>query len=120
MLNLAHPAYAGCVSAGLVYWDVFKTAKLDSFKPKAVAAGDGEGAARAQGGSTKSNRVQHTTHSAGKMPASFTSNSKKEQKMLAYVRDFQRVFQELYPHRYEPAVVSLLCLGSGCKDCSSM
>jgi hypothetical protein len=34
------------------------------------------------------------------MPASFTSNSKKEQKMLAYVRDFQRVFQELYPHRY--------------------
>jgi hypothetical protein len=86
---------------GLVYWDVFKTAKLDSFKSKAVAAGgDGEGAARAQGSSTKSNRVQHTTHSAGKMPASFTSNSKKEQKMLAYVRDFQRVFQELYPHRY--------------------
>jgi hypothetical protein len=83
-----------------MYWDVFKTAKLDSFKLKAVAAGgDGEGAARAKGGSTKSNRVQHTTHSAGKMPASFTSNSKKEQKMLAYVRDFQRVFQELYPHR---------------------
>lgn len=89
-------------AAGLVFWDVFKTAKLDSFKPKAVAAQDGEGGgttARSQG-SSKSSRVQHTTHSAGKMPPSFTTNSKKEQKMLAYIRDFQRVFQELYPHRW--------------------
>ena len=46
--------------------------------------------------------MQHATHSAGKLPASFTSNSPKEQQLLAYISDFQRVFQELYPHRCPP------------------
>eukprot|EP00775_Hariotina_reticulata_P013287 gene13287-13418_t len=89
---------------GMVYWDVFKAAKLDAFKLKPVAAsaeGEAAGATslRAVGGSTKSSRVQHTTHSAGKLPPTFTSNNLKEQKMLAYIADFQRIFQELYPYR---------------------
>lgn len=92
--------YLAVLLAGLAYWDVFKMAKLDAFKPKPTAAGgEGEASASRSQGSSKSTRVQHTTHSAAKMPASFTTNSAKEQKMLAYVADFQRVFQELYPHR---------------------
>jgi len=82
---------------------VYKTAQLDLFKPKpqvASTTGGGEGGLqRSTAASSKASRVQHATHSAGKLPAGFTSNSSKEQKLLAYIADFQRVFQEFYPHR---------------------
>jgi len=85
-------------------------------KPKPIAASAEGGAAggtfqAAVGGSTKSSRLQHTTHSAGKMPPSFTSNNSKEQKMLAYIADFQRMFRELYPYRcsHQAAEDSGLC-----------
>ena len=98
--------------AGIAYWDVYKTAQLDVFKPKhAVTAnasgGDGAGVQRSTAASSKASRVQHATHSAGKLPASFTSTSPKEQKLLAYIADFQRVFTEFYPHRY--ANIQHLC-----------
>jgi hypothetical protein len=104
-------------SAGMVYWDVFKAARLDAFKPKPIAASaEGEAAGanslRTVGGSTKSSRLQHTTHSAGKMPPSFTSNNLKEQKILAYIADFQRIFRELYPYRCENQTVGDSCLCS--------
>jgi hypothetical protein len=89
--------------AGLAYWDVFKTAQLDAFKSKPQAAsgpdGSSTGGQRFTASSSKASRVQHATHSAGKLPASITSNTPKEQKLLAYVADFQRVFQEFYPYR---------------------
>lgn len=86
-------------SAGIAFWDVFKIAKLDTFKIKPVVASELEGVSAQAQGSSKSIRVQHTTHSAGKMPSSFTSNSAKERKLLAYIADFQNVFEKLYPHR---------------------
>lgn len=91
--------------AGIAYWDVYKSARLDVFRPKAqVSSGLGggdtvAGVHRSTAASSKASRVQHATHSAGKLPASFTSNSPKEQALLAYVDDFQRVFKEFYPHR---------------------
>jgi hypothetical protein len=68
---------------------------MDTLRPKAPAAEEGKVA----GSSGKSIRTQHCIHSASKMPSSFTSNSAKEERLLSYLRDFQRVFQELYPHR---------------------
>lgn len=89
------PAY----TPGLAYWDIYKAAPLDALKPKPQADGVKASVLRTTG-SSKASRVQHATHSAGKLPASFSSNNPKEQKMLAYLEDFQRVFQELYPHRW--------------------
>lgn len=80
---------------GLVHWDVFKTARLDNLRHITPADEDFPN----KGSNGKSDRVQHSVHSASKMPASFISNSPKEQRMLAYLEDFQRVFSELYPHR---------------------
>lgn len=107
------PAY----TPGLACWDIYKAAPLDALKPKPQAAPgvDGvEASVLRTTGSTKASRVQHATHSAGKLPASFSSNSPKEQKMLAYLADFQRVFQELYPHRW---VQTLSCCP--CRDMMS-
>jgi hypothetical protein len=97
---------------GLAYWDIYKAAPLDALKPKPQATGvDGvEAAVQRNTGSSKASRVQHATHSAGKLPSSFSSNSPKDQKMLAYLADFQRVFQELYPHRWVSETSRLLTL----------
>lgn len=67
---------------------------------KASAAGGTTPRAGGSSGSSKSARVQHCSHSAGKMPGSMTGNSAKEAALLAYVGDYVRVFQELYPHRW--------------------
>jgi hypothetical protein len=107
-----------CTSAGLAHWDVYKVATLDVFKPKLQAVSLGEGgdatAQRSTAASSKASRVQHATHSAGKLPASFASNSPKEQKMQAYLADFQRVFQEFYPHRCE-----YVCQPTAALSCSA-
>jgi hypothetical protein len=98
---------------GLVYWDVFKTAKLEDLRPRAPSADDanaalalrapggrrGAGAASAPVGASKGARVQHSTHGASKMPPSFMVLSDKEARLMAYLRDYARVFRELYPHR---------------------
>lgn len=94
---------------GLACWDIYKAAPLDALrlkpKPQATPGVDGvEASVLRTTGNSKASRVQHATHSAGKLPASFSSNSPKEQKMLAYLADFQRVFQELYPHRWVQAL----------------
>ncbi|GFR42728.1 hypothetical protein Agub_g3646 [Astrephomene gubernaculifera] len=78
---------------GLVFWDVFKTAKLDGLKPRQLA----EDELRPK--NAKRMRVQHTINTAGKMPRSFTQHSAHEGRVLQYVQDFQRVFEELYPYR---------------------
>ncbi|KAG2491059.1 hypothetical protein HYH03_010505 [Edaphochlamys debaryana] len=78
---------------GLVFWDVFKTAKLEGLKPKQLA----EDELRPK--NAKRMRVQHTMHTAGKMPRPFTQQSAHEARVLQYVQDFQRIFEELYPYR---------------------
>ncbi|PNW72944.1 hypothetical protein CHLRE_14g612700v5 [Chlamydomonas reinhardtii] len=78
---------------GLVFWDVFKTAKLDNLKPRQLA----EDELRPK--NAKRMRVQHTINTAGKMPRSFTQHSAHEARVLQYVQDFQRIFEELYPYR---------------------
>jgi hypothetical protein len=95
----------GCtsMSAGLAYWDVYKTARLDVFQriSRDVSANEGGDASaqRSTAASSKASRIQHTTHSASKLPATYTSNCTNEQQMLAYLADWQRIFHELYPHR---------------------
>jgi hypothetical protein len=96
-----------------VYWDVFKTAKLEDLRPRAPVADDpapsaaaatngaGGGAARPGAAAIgKAARVQHCSHSASKMPAGFMSLNNKENRMLAYLKDYVHVFHELYPHRW--------------------
>lgn len=78
---------------GLVYWDVFKTARLESLKAKQLQ----EEELRPK--NAKRARVQHTGHIAAKMPKSYSVNTFQEGRVLSYVQDFQRVFEELYPHR---------------------
>ncbi|KXZ51889.1 hypothetical protein GPECTOR_11g323 [Gonium pectorale] len=78
---------------GLVFWDVFKTAKLETLKPRQLA----EDELRPK--NAKRMRVQHTINTAGKMPRSFTQHSAHEARVLQYVQDFQRIFEELYPYR---------------------
>lgn len=89
-----------CVPAGLAFWDVYKVAPLDSLQPKKVETDQVESSVqRSAAVSSKASRVQHAVHSASKLPTSFSSNSPKEEAMLAYLADLQRAFQELYPHR---------------------
>ncbi|GLI65995.1 hypothetical protein VaNZ11_009689 [Volvox africanus] len=78
---------------GLVFWDVFKTAKLEGLKPRQLA----EDELRPK--NAKRMRVQHTINTAGKMPRSFTQHTAHEARVLQYVQDFQRIFEELYPYR---------------------
>ncbi|EFJ52641.1 hypothetical protein VOLCADRAFT_102618 [Volvox carteri f. nagariensis] len=78
---------------GLVFWDVFKTAKLEGLKPRQLA----EDELRPK--NAKRMRVQHTINTAGKMPRSFTQHTAHEVRVLQYVQDFQRIFEELYPYR---------------------
>jgi hypothetical protein len=89
--------------AGLAFWDVYKIARLDVFKTISRNASANEGgdssAQRSTAASSKASRIQHTTHSSSKLPATFTSNGPKEQQLLAYLADWQKIFQELYPHR---------------------
>ena len=48
----------------------------------------------------KRGRVEHTrTTLRSTLPATYTVNSPKEARVLAYAREFQRTFGELYPHR---------------------
>jgi len=98
-----------------VYWDVFKTAKLDDLRPRAPTADETAAAAAAAAAATtgatagaraagsalagKAARVQHSSHSASKMPAGFMSLNDKEARMLAYLKDYAHIFHELYPHR---------------------
>lgn len=81
-----------------MYWDVLKAAKLDSLKPAKAASGLESSTAKAAG-SAKAARVAYATNTASKLPASFTDNTAKEQRMLAYAGDFKRVFEQLYPFR---------------------
>lgn len=78
---------------GLVYWDVFISGRLDSLKVLQHQE-DSTGADNA-----KRARVQHSIHTASKMPKSYITHTPKESKMLAYVQDFKKTFEELYPHR---------------------
>ncbi|GLC33992.1 Dynein regulatory complex subunit 7 [Pleodorina starrii] len=78
---------------GLVFWDVFKTAKLEGLKPRQLA----EDELRPK--NAKRMRVQHTINTAGKMPRTFTQHTAHEARVLQYVQDFQRIFEELYPYR---------------------
>lgn len=81
------------VAQGLVYWDVFKSARLEALKPRQLT----EDELRPK--NAKRARVQHTGHIAGKMPKSYSTLTHQESRLLAYAQDFQRVFEELYPHR---------------------
>jgi len=78
---------------GLVFFDVFKNVKLNTLKAKEL---DEE---ELKPKNAKRLRVQHTINMAAKMPRSFTSYSAAEEKVVAYVQDFQRTFEELYPYR---------------------
>lgn len=78
---------------GLVFFDVFKSAKLDSLKPKQLHEEE------LKPKNAKRLRVQHTINMSSKMPKSFNSYSQGESKVLAYVGDFNRIFAELYPYR---------------------
>jgi hypothetical protein len=78
---------------GLVFFDVFKNAKLNSLKAKQL---DEE---EIKPKNAKKLRVQHTINMSSKMPKSFNGHSQAESKVLAYVQDFQRNFEELYPYR---------------------
>jgi hypothetical protein len=65
--------------AGQVFWDVFKTARLEALKAREPR--DSAAAANA-----KRERVMHTCNLAPKMPKSFTGLSAKEAKMAAYAQ----------------------------------
>lgn len=52
-----------------------------------------------QAGRAKEKRLETTINMATKMPRSFTVNGVRESALLAYVRDYKRTFEELYPHR---------------------
>lgn len=103
-----HPSFPPRLT-GQVYWDVFKTAKLDDLRPRAPAPEEGVAGGAAAGGpgapqrgsapAGKAARVQHSSHSASKMPAGFMSVSENEGRMLNYLADFEHIFSELYPHR---------------------
>ncbi|KAL6761433.1 hypothetical protein V8C86DRAFT_3131553 [Haematococcus lacustris] len=81
------------VEKGLVYWDVFKAVRLENLKPRQLDEDE------LKPKNAKRMRVQHTINIASKMPRSFSTQSGLENKILAYVQDYQRIFEELYPHR---------------------
>lgn len=99
--------------AGLAHWDCYWVARLDAFKPLAATGSDntagpsstiggsmiGNTSGSSSSSSGKAARVQHATHSAAKLPLSFSNINAKEERLLAYVDEFQRLFRELYPHR---------------------
>ncbi|MEW5310705.1 MAG: hypothetical protein WDW38_002476 [Sanguina aurantia] len=78
---------------GLVFWDVFKAAKLEVTKMKVLAVEE------MKPKNSKRARVAHTINISGKMPRSFSVQSAQEGRVLTYVQDYVRVFEELYPHR---------------------
>ncbi|GMH37248.1 hypothetical protein BSKO_05121 [Bryopsis sp. KO-2023] len=78
---------------GLVYWDVFKMAKLDVLKPKVL---DEESL---KPKNAKRLRIEHTITVASKMPKTFTTINPKEVKMMSHTEKFQHTFRQLYPHR---------------------
>eukprot|EP00798_Chlamydomonas_sp_ICE-L_P031206 gene31206-6355_t len=78
---------------GLVFFDVYKVAKLDVLKPRFFSEEE------LKPKNAKRLRVEHTINVASKMPKSFVGWTGLETKSLAYVHDFQRIFEELYPHR---------------------
>jgi len=78
---------------GLVYWDVFKSARLDLLKERKLLEDE------LKPKNAKRMRVQHAHNIASKMPRSFNMHTPAESKIMAYVQDYQRMFEELYPHR---------------------
>jgi hypothetical protein len=60
-----------------VFWDVFKSTRLDALKLREARDG-GEASNNA-----KRERITHTQHLAPKMPRSYTSDTPKEAKMAA-------------------------------------
>jgi hypothetical protein len=65
---------------GVVWWDVFKAAKLDGLREKRLD----EEALKPK--NSKRLRVEHTINIAAKMPRTFQGHSPKELKMIAYVQ----------------------------------
>ena len=65
---------------GLVYFDVFKTARIDALKPRQLQEEE------LKPKNAKRMRVQHTTNIASKMPRSFVGWTPLETKALAYVQ----------------------------------
>ncbi|GAX80447.1 hypothetical protein CEUSTIGMA_g7886.t1 [Chlamydomonas eustigma] len=78
---------------GLIYFDVFKHARLDALKAKQL---DEEELKPKNG---KKARVHHTINIASKMPKSFNGHTQPEARMLEYVQNYKRIFEELYPYR---------------------
>lgn len=65
---------------GLVFWDVFKAAKLEVTKMKVLAVEE------MKPKNSKRARVAHTINITGKMPRSFSVQSAQEGKVLTYVQ----------------------------------
>ena len=78
---------------GLVFWDVFIQAPLDALATKPRTEDDD------LPGRAKQKRLDTTINMAGRMPRRYHTHSAREESMLAYVRDFKRTFEELYPYR---------------------
>eukprot|EP00803_Ostreobium_quekettii_P006145 evm.model.scf_58.17 EVM.evm.TU.scf_58.17 scf_58:148652-165934(+) len=78
---------------GAVSWDVLRVAELEKLKAKELDEED------LRPKNAKRQRIQHTMTVASKLPRAYTSVSRKEARMADHLKEFQRVFCQLYPHR---------------------
>lgn len=75
------------------WYDCFKYIPIESLKDKEIGSDTSDE-------NPKRGRVDHTRLALkSTLPASYTTNTPKEERVIEYAKAFQRTFGELYPHR---------------------